>query len=273
MDKVAEYQTEFIDFLAHFVPKVILAGLVLWIGFKVINKLMLGVSIALNKAGFSKEIVTFLSSIADICLKVVLFFIVAGIFGINTASFVAVLAAAGFAVGMALQGSLGNFAAGIIILLMKPFKVNDWISTESGAFGRVTDIQIFSTYLLSPGQKQLIIPNSVIIGGVVSNYSVTNAIRLELSVTMPYNEDFPKVKAIIAQVLADTDKVLNDPLPEIGIDSFESHSIIINVRPYTIPDDYWEVYYAVYENIKKAFNEANIKVAYSEGMELGDIGQ
>lgn len=272
MDKIDVYKNEAIDFLAHFVPKVLLAGLVLWIGFKVIHKLMTIVSLAISRAGFSKEITSFLGSIVDICLKLVLFFIVAGIFGINTASFVAVLAAAGFAVGMALQGSLSNFAAGIIILMMKPFKVGDWISTE-GVFGKVTDIQIFSSYLLSPGQKQLIIPNSQIISGVVTNYSVANAIRIELQVTMPYNEDFPKVKNIISQVLERTPKVLNQPEPEIGIDSFESHSIMVNVRPYTLPDDYWDVYYQVYESIKKAFHDHDIQVAYSEGVELGKIGK
>lgn len=271
MDKINQYSGEFIDFLAYFIPKVIVAALVLWVGFKLIRKLMKIVDAGLVRAGFSKEIASFLGSISEMVVKVALFFVVAGIFGIDTASFVAVLAAAGFAVGMALQGSLSNFAAGIIILLMKPFKVSDWISTGD-AFGKVTDIQIFSTYLISPGKKQLIIPNSEIIGSIVTNYSINDAIRLELQVTMPYAESFPRVKKIIEKVLESTDKVLTEPKAVIGIDSFDSHSIIVNIRPYSKPDNYWEVYYEVYEKIKAAFNTANIKVAYSEGIELGSIG-
>ena len=172
---------------------------------------------------------------------------------------------------MALQGSLSNFAAGIIILLMKPFKVGDWIST-GGVFGKVTEIQIFSTIMHSPGKKQLIVPNGEIIGGVLTNYSINDTIRLELQVTMPYNEDFPKVKSLIAGVLEKNPLVLDSPGYEIGIDSFDSHSIIVNVRPYSLPDDYWTVYYEVYAEIKAAFSNAKIKVAYSEGVELGDIG-
>ncbi len=272
MDKLSQYQDEIFDFIAHFVPKIILAIFVLWLGLKIIAKLMKLVRGTIGKAGFSREVASFIGSMADIGLKLVLFFVIAGIFGINTASFVAVLAAAGFAVGMALQGSLGNFAAGIIILIMKPFKVGDWISTE-GVFGKVTDIQIFSSYLVSPGQKQLIVPNSQIISGVVTNYSVSNMIRLELQVTMPYSEDFPKVKQIIREVLNSEKMILENPVAEIGIDAFDSHSIVVNVRPYTLPDNYWAVYYSVYEKIKNAFHNEEIQVAYSEGVELGKIGK
>jgi small conductance mechanosensitive channel len=117
----------------------------------------------------------------------------------------------------------------------------------------------------------LIIPNGQIIGGIVTNYSLKENIRMELQVTMPYSEDFPKVRDIILKELLSIEKVLKTPLPDIGIENFDSHNIIVSVRPYVIPDNYWEVYYEAYAKIKAAFSKNQIQVAYSEGVELGSI--
>jgi small conductance mechanosensitive channel len=162
------------------------------IGFKIVNKLASIVGKALTKAGISENIQPFLTSILGISLKVLIIFSVAGIIGIETASFVAVLAAAGFAVGLALQGSLSNFAAGIIILIFKPYKVNDWIEVQD-KFGKVEEIQIFNTTIVTPGRKTLIIPNGQVVESIVTNYSKKGHIRMELQVTMPYEESYPKV--------------------------------------------------------------------------------
>jgi len=147
---------------------------------------------------------------------VFLFLSVAGIVGIDTAAFIGVLAAASFAVGMALQGSLSNFAAGIIILIFKPYKVGDWVEVQD-KFGKVEDIQIFNTIVSTPGQKTLIIPNGEVISGIVTNYSKKGVIRMELNVTMPYEESFPKVRDVIMKELVSIDKVLNDPVPGVEI--------------------------------------------------------
>ena len=184
----------------------------------------------------------------------------------------AVLAAAGFAVGLALQGSLSNFAAGIIILLFRPYKVEDWIEVE-GKFGQVEEIQIFNTIMVTPGRKTLIIPNGQIVDNIVTNFSRKGYIRIELNVTMPYNESFPRVRAVIQKELSAIAKVLKDPVPEVGIEAYDSHNLLLAVRPYVIPDDYWEVTFEAYERIKAAFNREGIKVAYSEGVELGPIGE
>ena len=195
----------------------------------------------------------------------------AEIVGIETASFVAVLAAAGFAIGLSLQGSLGNFAAGIVILLFRPYRVGEWVEIQ-GKFGKVVDIQIFNTIVKTPGRKLLIIPNGQVINGIVTNYSQQGFIRMDMTVSMPYNESFPRIKQIILEELLKIDKVLNDPVPEIGIEGFDSHNIMLSVRPYAQPDDYWEVTFESYANIKAAFSRHNVQVAYSEGVEMGKIG-
>jgi small conductance mechanosensitive channel len=259
------------NMVLEYAPKLALAIIVLIVGIKVINRLARFSRIAMEKAGINNTITPFLSSMMGIALKVLLCFSIAGMVGIETASFVAVLAAAGFAVGLALQGSLSNFAAGIIILLFRPYKLGDWIEV-SEKFGKVEEIQIFNTIIVTPGQKTLIIPNGQVVDGIVTNFSEKGFIRVELNVTMPYAESFPKVKEIIIGALRTIPQVLAEPEPEVGIETFDSHNIVLAVRPYTHPDNYWEVTFAAHECIKAAFHDHGIQVAYSEGVEMGSIG-
>lgn len=272
VEVVGAYWDKAVDLAMEHLPGMFLAIIVLIVGLKIIAKLVELVSKAMNRAGISESIRPFLSSMVGIGLKVLLIFSIAEMVGVNTTSFMAVLAAAGFAVGLALQGSLSNFAAGIIVLVFRPYKVNDWIEVEE-KFGKVEEIQIFNTIIITPGSKTLIIPNGKIVESVVTNYSKKGYIRMELEVTMPYAESFPKVKSIIKEAVKPIDKILKDPEMEIGISSYDSHNIILNVRPFVLPDDYWPVQFEVYERIKAAFHANNIQVAYSEGVELGSIGE
>ncbi|MCF6213068.1 MAG: sodium-dependent bicarbonate transport family permease [Flavobacteriaceae bacterium] len=176
------------------------------------------------------------------------------------------------AIGLSLQGSLGNLASGILVLSIKPYHVNDWIEVNE-KFGKVTEIGIFNTIVVTPGNKTLIIPNSLMTSNVITNHSNQGVLRLEIDITMPYSESFPRVKQIIENAISVIPNILESPKPEIGIEGYDSHSVQIAVRPYVKPDDYWEVTFACYENIKKAFSENNIQVAYSEGVELGNIGE
>ena len=272
VDQAGTYIQKGIDYTLGILPNVLMGVAALVIGLWLIKKLMKFINNAFEKSSFSKEIGSFMTSIISIVLKIFLFLSVAGMVGIDTAAFIGVLAAASFAVGMALQGSLSNFAAGIIILIFKPYQVDDWVEVQ-GKFGKVEDIQIFNTIVSTPGMKVLIIPNGEVISGIVTNFSKKGITRMELNVTMPYEESFPKVKKIIMDELIKIDLVLKDPLPEIGIENFDSHSIVLAVRPYVIPDNYWEVYYLAYEKIKAAFSAHGIRVAYSEGVEIGKIGE
>ncbi len=272
MGKFNEYLQIAQEKIVFFAPKVLLAIAILWIGFKLIKKLIVLFEVALEKGGMSANIRPFLMSIVSVSLKVLLLIVVAGIVGVELTIFASIIAASVFAIGMSLQGSLGNFASGLIVLTLKPYHVKDWIQIED-KFGKVEEIGVFNTVVLTPGNKTLIIPNSKITDGVVTNYSKKGMIRLEIDVTMPYEESFPKIKKIITDAILVIPKVLKDPPPEIGIESFDSHNVQIAVRPYVIPDDYWEVVFAAHEAIKKAFSEHNIKVAYSEGVEFGSIGE
>lgn len=268
---IKKYSDIFIDNVVFYGPKLIVAILVLWVGFKLINRLTKFMTANLGKLGFNETLISFGKSMLGIVMKALLLIFLAGYLGVDLTVFVTVLATAGLAVGLALQGSLSNFAAGIIILIFKPYRVGEWIEVE-GKFGKVEEIQIFNTLIITPGSKTLIIPNGSVIEGIVTNYSKKGYIRLELNVTMPYEESFPKVRQIISDAIASVDKIIKDPEPEIGIESYDSHNIILAVRPYVDPDDYWEVTFEVYQNIKRAFSDNNIKVAYSEGVEIGKIG-
>ncbi|MCB0521255.1 MAG: mechanosensitive ion channel family protein [Lewinellaceae bacterium] len=269
---IAVYWDKIIDFAVTFAPKLAGAIVVVFVGFWLVRKLSLIVRLSLEKANFSREVTPFLLSFLNIALKVVVLLAAAGIVGIETTSIVGILAAAGFAVGLALQGSLGNFAAGILVLVLRPYKVGDTVEIN-GRFGKVEEIHVFNTILSTPGLKTLIIPNGKVIEDTITNYSEKGAIRLELKVTMPYEESFPKVKSIILEALHQVPLLLETPAPEVGIETFDTHNIVLAVRPYILPDDYWEGIFETNKAIKAAFNRHGIKMAYSEGIELGTIGE
>lgn len=257
----------------EYTPKVLMAIVILFVGIRVINKLISVAIKTMERNGLGTDLAPFLGSIAGIGLKILLLFMVAGILGIDVAAFVGVLAAAGFAVGLALQGSLSNFAAGILIILFKPYKIGDWIQVPDEFFGQVEEIQIFNTILVTPGKKTLIVPNGEVISGVVTNFSDKGHIRLELTLLLGYEESFPKIKQVIQESLKDVAGILHDPAPEVGIESFDTHNVVVAVRPYVSPDNYWEGTFAVHERVKSALSAAGIKMAYSEGVELGPIGE
>lgn len=258
-------------FFLAFLPSVLAAIAVLVIGFWVANKADDVLERALERSALSPELTSFFGSALTISIKVFVVLTAAGMLGFETASLIAVLAAAGFAVGFALQGSLSNFAAGILILAFRPFRVGEWIGVGE-AFGRVESIQILNTIIVSPGKKTLIIPNAEIVGQVVTNYSARGVIRLELRVPMGYASSWPEVEALLRGVLAEAPYVLDEPAPELGIEDYDSHNIVVAVRPYVEPDDYWPATFEVNRRVKAALHEAGVPMAYSEGVELGPIG-
>lgn len=266
-----KYLTLATDALVTFAPKLVGSIAVLIVGFWVIKKISAITRSGLKKSSLSPEITTFLISMFDIILKLAVVLFAAGFIGFDISAIIGLLAAAGFAVGLALQGGLGNFASGIIILVFKPYQVGDWIQLDD-KFGQVEEIQIFNTLLGTPGFKTLIIPNGQITENVVTNYSKKGKIRLELEIAMPYEESFPKVKEVLMDVLAKNKFVLNEPTPLVGIEKYDSHNIIVGVKPFVQPQNYWDAVYEINAAMKAALNANNISMAYSEGVELGKIG-
>lgn len=272
MDKVLNtYATSAIEWIVAFAPKLLLAIVVMFVGFRVIKLVHKLIAKAIDRSSIDPEISSMLISLIDIVLKSVVVFTAIALVGVELTALFGVLAAASFAVGMALQGFLGNFASGLTIVFFKPYRVGDWVQI-SDSFGRVEQIQIFNTILKTPGDKTLVIPNGKVTDDIITNYSTEGKIRLEANVLTAYEEDYPKIKRVICEALANLDIILHDPKPQVGIESYDTHNIIVTVRPYINPDDYWEATFAVNHAIKKAFSENGIKMAYSEGVELGPIG-
>ena len=260
------------DKLLAIAPSFIKAIVVLIIGLWVINKLVAILRKYMTKSNMDEDLIPFLSSLASTILKVLLVFSVAEMVGVKTTSFIAMLAAAGFAIGMALQGSLGNFASGVLILLFKPYKTGDLIEV-AGEKGWVESIQIFNTSLLTATNQQVIIPNAQATSDKIINHSTHGHIRVDLYFSMPYAEDFKKVNDAIMANVEKIDGILMEPAPSVGIETFESHNIQIGVFLYSTPEQYWDVYYSGHQVIKETLGESGIKMAYSEGIELGKIGK
>jgi len=272
IDKIEKYVTQAQDWAVGFIPKLLLALIILYVGFKILDKVNKGVHNSIEKANISPEISSFLANILDVVLKIGLILVSVSILGVGVSSLVGIIAAAGFAVGLALQGFLGNFASGLTIVFFKPYKIGDWVQIAD-TFGRVETIQIFSTTLQTPGEKTIIIPNGQVTDGIITNFSTAGRMRLELKVHMPYEESYPKIEAIIKDVFKNVKSIMPTPEPEIGIEEFDSHSIEIAVKPYIHPDNYWAATFEVNKKIKSAFHHYNIKIAYSEGIEFGTIGE
>jgi len=271
LSNLQKYGESFMDWVVVFVPKLLLALIVVWIGFKIVKKLSKVIGLGLEKANLGVEITGFLQSIVSTVLKLIVLAVAASIIGIKMTALIGLLGAAVFAIGMALQGFMGNFASGLTILFLKPYKVGDWISVDD-SFGKVKSIQIFNTTLETPNDKTLIIPNGQVTDNPITNYSTIGDIRLELNVMMPYEESFPKVKEVITSALKQSKYVKWDKLPLIGIETYDSHNIVLAIRPYVDPNDYWDATFEIYGLIKQAFSSNDIKAAYSEGVELGPIG-
>lgn len=272
MDDLYNYIDIAIDKAVFFVPRLLLAGLIIWIGIKIIKKIIKLSRVTLEKTGIAENFRPFFISILRACLHILLVFIIASVLGANLTGIITILAAAGFAVGMALQGSLGNFASGILILIFKPYQSNDWIKLENN-FGRVDEIGLFNTKMVTREDNTLIIPNSIITDSIITNYTTIGTRRVAVFVPIPYTESFPKVKKIILDGLLEIPEILNEPKPIIEIENFDTHSIILAVRPYAEPDEYWTVTRKTRALLKRLFHENNIKIAYVEGFELGNIGE
>ena len=218
---------------------------------------------ALSKTKIEAALVHFLKNLVYFALLAFVVIAALGRLGIQTASFVAVLGAAGFAVGMALQGSLSNFAAGVMILIFKPFYIGDYV-TAGGVSGSVKSIQIFNTILVTPDNVKIILPNSQVIGSTVMNYVAEGTRRIDLTIGVSYKDDIDKVRRVIQEVLQTEKRVLKEPKAEIAVGALAESSVNFFVRPWVKAADYWDVSFALNENIKKAFDANEIEVPYRQ---------
>lgn len=182
---------------------------------------------------------------------------------IQTTSFVAIIGAAGLAVGLALQGSLANFAAGVLMIIFRPFKVGDFIE-GAGTAGIVEKVQIFTTQLKTPDNKTIIIPNAKLTGENIINYSAKNIRRVDLVFGIGYGDDIDKAKRVINEVLAKDERILDDPAPTVAVVELADSSVNFVTRPWVKTADYWDVYFAVTEEVKKQFDTAGVSIPFPQ---------
>ncbi len=243
--------------------KLILAIIVLIIGLRIIKSLTKGLTRVLRKSDVSESLIPFLRSLTSVGLKVLLFISILGMVGVEMTSFIAVLGAAGLAVGLSLQGTLQNFAGGVIILLFKPYKVGDYIETQ-GYAGTVKEIQIFTTIMHTPDNKVIIIPNSPIATGSLINYSAQETRRVDFKFGIGYGDDIEKAKKVLNDIVNKHEKVMKEPAPFVRVVELADSSVNFAVRAWANSSDYWDVYFDITEQVKKNFDKEGISIPFPQ---------
>ncbi|MGJ8692032.1 MAG: mechanosensitive ion channel family protein [Thalassotalea sp.] len=241
-----------------------LLAITVWVVGQWIIKRILGVfGGTLDKRGVEPTLRNFLVNIISFIFKAIQIIIFASMIGVETASLIAMLGAAGLAIGLALQGSLANFAGGILILLFKPFKAGDVIEAQ-GYVARVVEIQIFNSILLTLDNQRVIIPNSLLSNGCVKNVFAEATRRVDLTFGVSYGDDLLRVKAILKEIVDADDRILKDPVPDIFIAEHAASSINILLRPWVKSEDYWPVYFGLVEKVKLAFDQEGITIPFPQ---------
>ena len=256
---ITNYAESFIKVLIDYSPKLISAFLILFVGLyiiRVINRLIRKIMI---KRELDPTLTKFLADILLWVLRVLLFVTFISKLGIETSSFVAILGAMGLAVGLSLQGSLSNFAGGMLIILFKPFKVGDTIEAQ-GSIGTVNEIQIFVTKLINANNQTIFIPNGSLSNGIITNYSMQGFRKADLTISISYDTDIKKAKDIITEVMKNNPKVLKTPAAEVSVKNLTDSSIQLAVRPWANNEDFWGVYSDTLEGCKLAFDAAGIVI-------------
>ena len=244
-------------------PKLIGAVLVLIVGLWVIRMLVSAMGRIMNKQEVDPSLIPFVRGLVGAILKVGLIISVIQMVGVETTSFIAVLGAAGLAIGMALSGTLQNFAGGVIILLMKPYKVGDFIEAQDHS-GTVQSIQIFNTVLKTPDNQTVILPNAPVSTGAIVNYSTEPERRLNLNFRISYNDNIDTAKDALRGLLEKDERVLKEPAPMIVVEELADSSMKLLVRFWSKSEDYWDLYFVMPERVKRAFDAQQISIPYPQ---------
>ncbi|RMH04720.1 MAG: mechanosensitive ion channel family protein [Planctomycetota bacterium] len=252
-----------VGFVQTYGPKVVGALLTLVIGLIVVGWITRGVRTALVRAKVDATLAGFLANIARTGLLVMVFISAVGKLGVETTSFVAVLGACGLAVGLALQSSLGNLAAGVMIMFFKPFQVGDFVEA-GGTVGVVEEILVFSTRLKTGDNKRIIVPNSQITSGTIVNYSANDTRRIDLVFGIGYGDDLKQAKSILERLCAEDPRILQEPAPVIAVGELADSSVNLLCRPWVKTGDYWAVYWDLLEKAKEAFDAAGVSIPFPQ---------
>jgi small conductance mechanosensitive channel len=242
---------------------IVTALAIFFIGKWVAGLLTKGVRTLMQRQEVDKTLETFVGNFAHMVLMVFVVIAAIGAVGVQTTSLIAVVGAAGLAVGLALQGSLSNFASGVLIVLFRPYKVGDWVEA-AGISGSVVEVQILTTILKTGDNKQVIVPNSQIMGSIITNYSANDTRRVDLVIGVSYDDDLDKTRKTLEELVAADDRILDDPAVTIAVSALADSSVNFVVRPWVKTADYWGVMFDLTEAIKKRFDEEGISFPYPQ---------
>ena len=252
------------DMAIGYAPKVLLAILTLIIGFWIISKIVGYLKKVMNRREMDDTLANFLASLSSIAMKVMLLLSVAAQFGVNTTSFVAILGALMVGIGMAMNGSIGHLASGVMLMIFKPFKVGDIVTIGGGETGKVDAINAFNTTLATLDNKRIIIANSNVTGNTITNISGQGIVGVELTFGIDYNASIDQAREIILKVGRDCPHVLEDPAQGVVVAELGDNSVNLGTRPFCNSEHYWDTYFYMNEHVKKELDAAGIGIPYPQ---------
>lgn len=258
------YITKFTEAAVLYAPKAIGAILVIIIGFWLAGKLSKVIGRTLSKRGTDPTVVPFIESMVSVLIKVLVLISAASMFGADTTSFVAILGALTFAVGLALQGSLGHFASGVLLLTFKPYKVGDLVTIGGGETGTVEGIQIFNTVMRTLDNHLLIVPNGTVTSNIIKNISGQGTVGVHLTYGIGYNDDIDKAKKVILSVIKECPYLLDDPSPGVVVAEHGDSAVVLATRPFCNSENYWDAFFYMQENVKKAFDREGVSIPFPQ---------
>lgn len=246
-----------------FLIKIVLVVIITFLGSKIIKKLVPAINKGMHKTKMDKSVISFLCSIIKVALYFLLVLIDVEILGVGSSSLIALLGSIGLTVGLALQGSLSNFAGGVLILLLRPFNVGDYI-VANGTEGSVTAIDIFYTKLRTPDFKDIVVPNGALSNSVITNVSREKKRRLDISASASYAADIDQVKSVLASIAENSELVLKDEAIDVFVNQYAASSVDYVLRFWVKSEDYWAAKFAVTEAVKKSFDAENIEIPFTQ---------
>lgn len=251
------------SYLFSFTKNLAIALVIFFAGFWIAKMISRSIKKVMLRGNADPGLTSFIASLANITLKILVFITAITQVGVEMTSFVALLGAAGLAVGMAFSGTLSNLAGGIMVLVFKPFKVGDFISAQ-GEQGVVKEIHIFNTYLNTPDNKVIIMPNGPLANGNITNFTKADKRRVDFVFGIAYGDDLKKAKEVLAQFIQDDTRIMKDPEPFIGLGALADSSVNITVRAWTSVDDYWPVFFEMNERVYNEFGQHGLNIPFPQ---------
>ena len=261
---IERYLQELPDRLIRFGVRVLLALVVLFIGIQLIKLIRRIMRKSFERRNVDVGVSRFMDSLVKTVLYILLFFMIASSFGLDATSVVALVGSAGVAIGLAVQGSLSNFAGGVLLLLLKPFKVGDYIRDAAGNEGTVEDVQLFYTRLITPDRHMVVVPNGELANSNILNMSTLDDRRMDIKVGISYEADIRKAKEVLLQVLNEDPDVLQEEEKRVFVDELADSSVVLALRCYSSNENYWETRWRLMEKVKYALDEAGISIPFPQ---------